>query len=151
MWGLFVDFEKTSQYKMEKLHFLCSLHSTKLSFLQKTVRRMNIANKCKNMKNSWTKHFALVIRLVASSNVITLLILLCIMLRNSKHVLKISWCSFFKERGIVKLPTNHVEGRKYNYYLLKKTIRNQQILWFGPRWGAGMQVAGNLIESLGRN
>ena len=114
MWSLFVGFEKTSQYKMEKLHFLCSLHSTKLSFLQKTVRRMNVANKYKNMKNSWTKHFALVIRLVASSNVITLLILLCIMLRNSKHVLKISWCSFFKERGIVESPTNHVEGR-YEY------------------------------------
>ena len=46
---------------MEKLHFLCSLHSTKPSFLQKTVRRMNVANKYKNMKNSWTKHFALVI------------------------------------------------------------------------------------------
>ena len=96
MWSLFVGFEKTSQYKMKKLHFLCSLHSAKLSFLQKTVRRMNVANKYKNKKNSWTKYFASGIRLVSSSKVITLLILLCIMLRNSKHALKISWCLFFK-------------------------------------------------------
>ena len=42
------------------------------------------------------------------------------MLRNSKDVLKISWCSFFKERGIVKLPTNHVEGRKVQLLLIQK-------------------------------
>lgn len=119
MWSLFVGFKKTCQFKMEKLHFLSSLHSTKPSFLQKTVRRMNVANKYKNMKNFRTKHFALN---KTSSNVITLLIILYIMLRNSKHVLKISWCSFLNERWIFKLPTNHVEGRKIQLLLTQKKL-----------------------------
>ena len=150
MWSLFVGFEKTSQYKMEKLHFLCSLHSTKLSFLQKTVRRMNVANKYKNMKNSWTKHFALVIRLVASSNVITLLILLCIMLRNSKDVLKISWCSFFKERGIVKLPTNHVEGRKVQLLLTQENYQESTNSLIRPYVGCRDAGSGKSNRIIGK-